>query len=160
MTPFIPRAIIPRHRNRRTVKSRTLKSSLCLILTLLNALLAYGGTADARVLCIGSDGHVAVEMPGSHADCTTSAPDDGQAADSPAIEACPCVDVPLGSGATVSASRPTSASRPLLHVTPAPLATFLKLNAPALCLPPAFAPESADHGATPLGALRTVILVI
>jgi hypothetical protein len=142
------------------VTPRTFKSSLCLILTLLNAVLAFGGTADARVLCIGSDGHVAVEMSGTHADCATSAPYDGQAADAPAIEACPCVDVPLASGASVSVSRPTSASRPLLHVTPAPLAAFLKLDAPALGLAPAFAPESADHGATSLGALRTVILVI
>jgi hypothetical protein len=142
------------------VTSRTLKSSICLILTLLNALLAYGGSADARVLCIGSDGHVAVEMSGTHADCTSHADNDRQATDAPAIDACPCVDVPLDSDATVSTSRPTSVSRPLLHVTPVPLAAFLKFDAPALCFPPTFAPESAGHGATPLGALRTVILVI
>jgi hypothetical protein len=142
------------------VTSRTFKSSLCLILTLLNALLAYGGTTDTRVLCIGSDGHVAVEMSGSHADCTSSVDNDHQTTDTPAIEACPCVDVPLASGATLSASRPTSVSRPLLHAAPAPLAAMLALDAPALCLAPAFAPSSAEYVATPLGALRTVILVI
>jgi hypothetical protein len=140
--------------------SRTFKTSLCIVLTLLNALFAFGGTAGARVLCIGSDGHVAVEIPGTHTDCAALPDRDHQPSTTPQVEACPCVDVPIASGASISPGRPVSASRPLLHVTPAPLAAFITHPAPALSLPPAFAPEPADPGRTPLGALRTVILVI
>jgi hypothetical protein len=140
--------------------SRTCKTFLCLLLTLLNVFLAYGGTASARVLCIGSDGHIAVETSATHVDCTLLSEDECHPSGATAIEGRSCVDVPIDSGSTISGSRSASPSRPLLHDSPAILAALVVRSSSAVSLDPTFAPACADHIAALLAALRTVILVI
>lgn len=136
-----------------------------LLLVLSSSALADASTALGKVLCLGGDGHVAIEL--AHgADCVDSigAARDGDAAaprTASATHCGDCLDIALVSP---SASTPSRSDEPVTSPAPdrAPLAVFLAFM---LAQAPAPAPRAffALHAAPPnlfLLIHRTDVLLV
>jgi hypothetical protein len=133
-----------------------MRSTLCVLLALLNALMVFTGTVGVDVLCIGDDGHVAMEDRAAQAACCGDESNkDSTAGWSSAAEHA-CVDIPVSDGERKASENGRSLiQRPMMvvafsldaiHSTGANLFTHVHFdNAPPSC------------GALP--ALRTIVLL-
>lgn len=142
-------------------RARGLLTALALV---ASALLGAGNGRD--VLCIGADGHVAVESvagrccedapaPAEPDGCPGPGEDGSDAVGSACESCCACLDLPLPSGAEPRLVRGDSGKAK--HVVFAPFAIAPALAAPvhlAGALPPAARPP----GGSPLDRLATVFL--
>ncbi len=115
-----------------------------ILLSLLSLLTAWN-TSQAMVLCVGNDGHVAVE-PLGHVHCGETDVDD--------CHCCPCTDIPIP--ASVAQDRPAAPAEP----QPDEPAALL----PSQAIPPlavAWTPLSTSLTAsTPAALLRTIVLQV
>lgn len=137
---------------------RVTSARVALFIALISSLLAGLAPRPGLVLCVGPDGHLAIEAPaaGTCSGCDDGARDrsDG-AATLQSADDCGCIDLALAShGGLVRTSDRTA---------PAPDAAPASFP-PAI--PPAFAPRAVRHAALahiearPAALLRTVVLLV
>jgi hypothetical protein len=121
---------------------------LCVALHLFLTL----GMASGLVLCVGRDGHAAVESRFAEDCCADEAA--GERAERLTRVSCVCTDAPLLQPAAERGGAPAVALPPLASVIPPPAAD--PVRAVARGLPP---PSSGSSG-PPLRALRTVVMLL
>jgi len=135
---------------------------LCLLVVWLNAaLLAGQGLSHMAVLCVGADGHVALETSPTGQRCGDYGPAGGVAAAvlTPALPAhCgACLDLPLGSAGASLRPAPPAGLAPPATTALAP-AAFFPLPSPDRIRPAPALRHLSPWASAP--SLRTTILLI
>jgi hypothetical protein len=112
------------------------------------------GVSDL-VLCVGKEGHVAIESRFAE-DCCDDARGAGDSRRLEAADACECVDASLLQPAAGVRTARGAPALPVIVV--AALGSFPVVTEPLLTTHPRVV--NARHGSPPLRALRTVVLVV
>lgn len=133
---------------------------LCTLVALVNAVVACAGNANAAVLCLGPDGHVAIESPAARtACCRADSLVYDASVDATNVIPHACVDIPLTADAKVVEAHAAPDVKPAFHTTAtASFTPELAAIAPAAHLPRSIAQPPPP--ATSLAAIESIVLLV
>lgn len=132
---------------------------LCTLVALVNALVACAGNANAAVLCLGPDGHVAIETPAARtACCQAESLVYDASVGATEVVAHACVDIPLTADTKAVEAHAAPDVKPDLHAT----ATAILTPEIAATAPAAHLPRSVAHPppAASLACIESIVLLV
>jgi len=130
------------------------------VIVLVNTFVACTGSMSAEVLCVGTDGHVAIEHALARQSCSCGLTAEREAGGAAGVlSSRSCVDIPIGSEAKIRSVRSTPNLKPPFNETQtAGVSTTLfdLASLPRTAETPNL--DSPPSGA--LGSIRTIVLLV